>query len=417
VLVLSPVLPKIAEALGASVGAIGQLRTVSGGVACITALALGRRPAVQLRNLIGAGVALLALGSLSSAVAPTLTALGLAQVPIGVGLAAVLVGAVAAAGEWPSAERRTGVVAWTLVGQAAAWVVGMPVVGIVAATAGWRAALMALPVSASVLALVALRGAPTGWAPNRARDRRWLLRPAVARWALGEVLAFSAWSGTLVYAGAMFATSYGAGPAAVGLVLGAGAAAYLPGNLAARRWVDRSAATAAGVLALLASVGVLVLFAARPSLGISAALFAAMAGVGGARTLAGSVRGLELGGSQPVVSTGVRAAAQQLGYLVGAGLGGAVLDAAGPAGLGVALSLLFGSAGAVSLLRARNGRSGDRPAGPSFAGSLEVVPVPRRLPRTWPPPPPGATATRRGQGVERHPLPVASGTEPTPPPT
>ncbi len=366
VLALSPLLPKIAETLGASVGGVGQLRTISGGVACLTALALGRWSTVRLRSLVAGGVALLALGSLACALAPTLTVLGLAQVPVGVGLAAVLVGALAAAGEWPSAERRTRVLAWTLVGQPVAWVVGMPIVGTIAGTAGWRPALMVLPVSASVPTLLALRRAPGGRAPARSRERRWLLRPPVARWALGEVLAFSAWSGTLVYAGTLFADSYGAGPAQVGLVLGAGAAAYLPGNFAARPWVERSARIATGVLALLAGVVVLALFAERPSLGVSAALFAGMAAIGGARTLAGSARGLELGGSRPVVSTGLRAAAQQLGYLVGAGLGGAVLDARGPSALGVVLSVMFGAAGAISLLRARNGgRSSGRATPPS----------------------------------------------------
>ncbi len=249
VLALSPLLPKIAETLGASVGGVGQLRTISGGVACLTALALGRWPTVRLRSLVAGGVALLALGSLACALAPTLTVLGLAQVPVGVELAAVLVGALTAAGEWPSAERRTRVLAWTLVGQPVAWVVGMPIVGTIAGTAGWRPALMVLPVSASVPALLAMRRAPGGRAPARSRERRWLLRPPVARWALGEVLAFSAWSGTLVYAGTLFADSYGAGPAQVGLVLGAGAAAYLPGNFAARPWVERSARIATGVLA------------------------------------------------------------------------------------------------------------------------------------------------------------------------
>lgn len=418
VLALSPLLPKIAEALGGSVGDVGQLRTISGGVACFTALALGRWPTVRLRNLIAGGVALLALGSLAGALAPTLTALRLAQVPIGVGLAAVLVGAVAAAGEWPSVERRTRVLAWTLVGQPVAWVVGMPVVGTIAAAAGWRPALVALPVSASVPALMALRRAPAGRGAARSGDRRWLLHPPVARWALGEVLAFSAWSATLVYAGALFAASYGAGPAQVGLVLGVGAAAYLPGNFAARPWVERSARTAAGALALLAGVVVLALFAARPSLGISAALFAAMAAIGGARTLAGSARGLELGGSRPVVSTGVRAAALQLGYLVGAGLGGAVLDARGPSALGVALSAMFGAAGAISLLRARNeGPSSDRAARPSPPGSPDVFPVPLTPSPNVASPFERATASRGGQGVGRHRRPVTCGTEPAPRPS
>jgi predicted MFS family arabinose efflux permease len=357
VLVLSPLVPKIAEAFGASVGDVGQLRAISGGVACVTALALGRHGRdVELRSLISAGVALLAVGAVVGAVAPTLTILALAQIPIGGGIAAVLVGAVAATAGWSSPTQRTGVLAWTLVGQAAAWVVGMPIVGAIASTAGWRPALVTLPLSSSLVAFAALRRAPAGRAPASSEGRGWLRRPSVARWALGEVLAFSAWSGTLVYAGALLTATYDIGPATVGLLLGAGAVAYIPGNFVARRWVERSAATAAGATAMTAGIVVLALFAVTPSLPASAALFAAMAALGGARTLAGSARGLELARSLPVASTGARAAAQQLGYLIGAGAGGVVLDVSGPVAVGVMFSALFAAAGAMALLGARGHR-------------------------------------------------------------
>jgi DHA1 family inner membrane transport protein len=300
--------------------------------------------------MIAAGVALLGVGALAGAAAASLPALALAQVPIGLGLAAVLVGAVAATVEWSPRERRTRVLSWTLVGQAVAWVAGMPVVGALAATAGWRPALSALPVASSAAALLALRSAPRGRAPVTPTGSSWVRRPAFVRWALGELLAFSAWTGTLVYAGALFATSYGLGPAPVGLALGAGAAAYLPGSFGARRWVDRSAANANGVLALAGAAVVLALFAVRPSWPVSAALFAVAAGVGGARTLAGSARGLELAVADPVSSTGVRAAAQQLGYLVGAALGSLGLEAGGLPALGLVLAALFTAAAATTLV-------------------------------------------------------------------
>jgi predicted MFS family arabinose efflux permease len=83
---------------------------------------------------------------------------------------------------------------------------------------------------------------------------------------------------------------------------------------------------------------------------VSAALFAVAAGVGGARTLAGSARGLELAAADPVSSTGVRAAAQQLGYLVGAALGSLGLEAGGLPALGLVLAALFTAAAATTLV-------------------------------------------------------------------
>jgi predicted MFS family arabinose efflux permease len=349
VLVLSPLLPQVAAAFGRSVGDVGRLRSVSAAAALVTALAVGRRGAgAPLRRLISGGVALLVLGTLAAASAPSLFLMAIAQVPVGVGLGAVLTGAVAAADRWAAPDERTRVVAWTLVGQAAAWVAGMPLVGAVAARAGWRPALAAVPVVAGLAALVALRGAPAGRGSPASGGVAWTLHREAGRWALGEAIAFSAWSGTLVYAGALFASSYGLGPAAVGLVLGAGAAAYFPGSFAVRGWADRSAAAATASLAFAAAAVVSTLFAVRAGLAFSAAAFAVTAAVGGARTLAATVRGLELAGPRPLTSTGIRTAAQQLGYLLGAVVGGAALDRVGPAGAGFVFAALFVAAGIVT---------------------------------------------------------------------
>ena len=71
------------------------------------------------------------VGSLASAVAPNLVAFACAQAAIG-GAAAILLSAgVAAAGEWAPAGERARVLSWTLLGQPAAWVVGMPLIGVI----------------------------------------------------------------------------------------------------------------------------------------------------------------------------------------------------------------------------------------------------------------------------------------------
>jgi predicted MFS family arabinose efflux permease len=64
-------------------------------------------------------------------------------------------------------------------------------------------------------------------------------------------------------------------------------------------------------------------------------------GFAGARTIAGSAFGLDAAPEQRVGVMGIRAAAVQLGYLLGAGLGGMALAAGGYGALGSLLALLF----------------------------------------------------------------------------
>jgi predicted MFS family arabinose efflux permease len=81
--------------------------------------------------------------------------------------------------------------------------------------------------------------------------------------------------------------------------------------------------------------------AVRPTLPVSAALFAALVALAGARTLAGSALGLQLAGEQPMAVTSVRTAAAQFGNLAGVGLGGLALQLGGYAAFGVTTGALF----------------------------------------------------------------------------
>lgn len=342
-LVLGPILPAVADEFETSSAAAGQLRTFSGIAGGVTALALAavaRR--VRLVDLLSAGLWLLLLASVASALAPSFAILAIAQLAIGVGIAILLSGAVAAAAEWTPPETRSRVLAWALVGQPAAWVVGMPAIGIVAGL-GWRYAWLSVPAVASATALFALRlqrgvAAPTGPPP--------VARPAgydraVAGWALGELLAYAGWSGLLVYSGALLLESYETSPATCGLLLGIGAAAYFPGAFLARRWVDRHSRRMLIVLGLALSVSVACFGTIRPGLGYSAVVFAMAVFVAGARTLAGSTHGLTLASGGRVTVTSIRAAATQFGNLLGVGLGGAALAAGGYDALGLVLASLL----------------------------------------------------------------------------
>jgi len=352
VLVLTPVLPTLAADLDVSTATAGQLRTISGLTAGVTALLVGLLASkIGLRELLGVGLALLGLASVASAVAPSFAVIAVAQLGIGVGVGLSYTAALAAVADWTTVADRSRVLAVALLGPPAAWIVGMPLSGLVGEVS-WRITWIAVPFAFSLVALAALTrrdSAPP--ASTRAGVRAVLAHPGVVRWSVGELLAYSAWAGALVFMGALFVESYGLSSGTTGFVLATGALVYIPGNLIFRRWVDDHGRVLLILLALGAAVTVAVLGAVRPSTWFSLGAFSLLSFLAGGRTLAGSARGLDLAPELRLGVTGVRTAALQFGYFLGAAAGGLALAAGGYRALGLALSALFAGATIPHLLR------------------------------------------------------------------
>jgi predicted MFS family arabinose efflux permease len=352
VIALSPVLSRVAADLGVSTATAGQLRTLSGLAAGIAALAVPRAARrLSLRTLMLAGTSLIGAGSLMSAAASGLAVLAAAQILLGVGIAAVVAPGTAAAAAWVPAERRTDVLSWALIGQPAAWIVGMPLVGALGEV-DWRLGWIALPFAVSLLAAGLLWRRPGG--PPEPAPEAGLISalafPAVGRWAVSELLANCGWAGTLVYAGALFTESYGSSGGLTGVVLAVGAIAYVCGNRVARRAAAGSEARPQLiVLALALAVAIPLFGAVRTGVAASTLLFSLAAFVAGGRTLIGNAFGLEVAPDRRVAIMGVRAAATQFGYFVGSGAAGAALGLGGYTGMGLGLGAFF-AASAVALV-------------------------------------------------------------------
>jgi MFS transporter, DHA1 family, inner membrane transport protein len=347
-LTVAPILPELARDFGVSTATGGQLRTVSGlagVVAAVVAIVVRRRAGV--RRVLTVGLAALALGAVASAAAPSFAALAAAQVPLGAGLALTLGAGLAAAAEWTSPEDRPRVLAWTLLGQPGAWVAGMPVIGLVA-DVDWRLAWV-VPLTAAIAAVAGVRRRrsadpnPTRGETTAASRSIWR-RPDVAGWALGELFAFTAWSGVLVYIGALLIESYELSAGTTGLALGAAAAAYFPAALLAKRFIVTHARPLLIGLGLTGAIGTALLGTVMPGPAFSIVLFAAVVAAMGARTLAASAFGLQSAGDDRVAIGALRAAVTQLGYLAGAALGGAALAAGGHAALTTVMALAGGLA-------------------------------------------------------------------------
>jgi predicted MFS family arabinose efflux permease len=340
VIAMAPSLSRAAADLDVSISAAGQLRTITGLAAGVTALALGliaRR--VSLRRQLLAGTVLLAVGATASAAAGSYAVLALAQVPVGAGIAVLTTAAVVAAVEWAAPDSRTAALSWTLNGQPAAWIVGMPILGSV----GWRLGWLVLPLVASVAAALFLlrRTARPETAMPVAPVRVALRDPMVTRWLASELLANAGWAGTLVYSGATFTETYGISAAATGVLLAIGATGYVAGNLSARRLAGDPSSDKLALLALALVVTVGCFGIARTSVAVSAVLFAAAAFAAGARTLVASAYGLSVAPAFRASLTSLRAATMQFGYFLGSIAGGVSLALGGYGAVGVTMSGFF----------------------------------------------------------------------------
>jgi predicted MFS family arabinose efflux permease len=343
VLVLAPILVEVAQDLHVSTAAAGQLRIFAAPVAALVALLLARfGGAVPLRSILLASTFLVAVGSIASAAAPTFLALALGQLPLWVGVAGLVAGGVGAAGVWSAPETRGRVVARALAGAPAAWVAGMPLIGLVAGSS-WRFAFLAVPLPAAIVTgVLAFANRPAEARRDSASLPALLREPGAMSWAFGELLAMSAWAGTLVFSGVLFIETYGTSPKVTGLLLAAVAVAYLGGNALGshirgdcylRRALVRANAVAA---AAIAATWIL-----TPNVFVTLSLFAAAGVVVAARTVIGTTYGFRLAGERKLEVGAARAAITHLGYLGGSLLGGVTFALGGRAAAGIAFGLLF----------------------------------------------------------------------------
>jgi MFS transporter, DHA1 family, inner membrane transport protein len=349
---MTPVLADAASDLDVSTATAGQLRTITGLVAGGTALAMGvvsRR--LSLTRQLVAGAALLAAGSAASALAGSYAVLALAQAPVGAAIAVLTTAGVVAAAEWTTSATRTAVLSWTLNGQPAAWIVGMPLLGVLGERS-WRLGWLALPLAAALLAgLLVSRRPPAAPTAPPVSARETLRDPSLRRWVVSELFANAGWAGTLVYSGALFAETYDIAPHLTGLLLAAGAAAYVAGNLLSRRIAHEPSARTLALLAAALVVSVGCFGVARTGVVTSTILFAVAAFFAGSRTLVASAFGVAVAPGLRASLTSLRAATMQFGYFLGSVAGGLALAARGYGAVGLAMSALFMLAAATLLVR------------------------------------------------------------------
>jgi predicted MFS family arabinose efflux permease len=381
-IVLSPTIVAIGRDLGASVSAVGQARSVTAGVAIVTSVTITLRiHALGVQRLLGLGAALAISGCAAVAASPTLAVFLAAHALVGVGFACLLSAGFAGVAAF-SRERRGWAIGYVAGANALAWIVVNPVVGLVTDWLSWRVA-HAVPGVIALAALLASRAAaPAPGGPAAPRVRALVGVVSARRWIGAELIAYGAWTALLTFIGAFLIGRLGVREAAAGWLLASGAAAYFVASTRCGGLADRiSRRRLVAGSALLMAVLLPVQLSVTRSVPLAVGVFCLIGFAAGIRTPASSGLGLEQLPDHPGAMMGARTAATQLGYLLGAVVGGAVIAAAGYRTMGFVLAVGM-AVSAVLVLRVDDPleRRGGSP--PARSGSRRAMrpPTSRRRP-------------------------------------
>jgi predicted MFS family arabinose efflux permease len=356
IVVLAPLVVEISRTFDTSVSAVGAARSVLAGSAVAVSLGIG--PAIDrvgVRPLLLWGAALAIGGAGLTAAAPTLVLFYAAHAISGAAVACMLsAGFAGVAAFFPSRDAEWAM-GYVVGAQSIAWIAGNPVTGLLAEAGSWRLAYL-VPAAIAALALAGAVAAPAPTAPSNLgggvsdvfRD------PSARRWTIAELVAYSAWTAELTYAGVFYIQSYDVSPATVGVLLAVTSIVFLVTSLNTERLTARYPRPPTIALAAL-GMGLLIvpLMSVTPALGFTLGVFCMTAFLASIRSTGSSSLGLAQLPDRPGAMMGARTAGAQLGYMIGAAAGGVVLALADFAALGLVLFAGM-AASALLVLRVRD---------------------------------------------------------------
>jgi MFS transporter, YNFM family, putative membrane transport protein len=356
IVVLAPIMVEIGRDLDASLSEVGLARSVLAATAVAVSLAIG--PLIDragVRPLLLAGALFALAGAGLTAASPSLLPFYAAHLVTGIGVACLLSAGFAGVPAYFGAEHAAWAVGWVVGAQSVAWIVGNPVIGLLAEGGSWRLAYL-VPAVIAGLALSAATLAPRGRRSGEAGGARDGLAavfrdPSARRWSAAELVAYSAWTAELTYAGAFYIESYGVDESEVGFLLSVGSIVFLVVSTNTARLTERVPRKALIVVSALLMGAILVpVLNLTPSVWFTLGLFCAMAMFAALRSTAASALGLAQLPRRPGAMMGARTASSQLGYMIGAAAGGGVLALADFGALGF---VLFAGMAISALLIAR----------------------------------------------------------------
>lgn len=145
----------IAATFNVTPGFASQVVTLSKIAAIAAGLVIGTLSVrFRYKSLLVAGILAIIVGMLGSMLAPNLIALQIFYPLDGVGTVIITAMAATLIGTLLPTDRRPRALAWLLAAASLCWVIGTPLIGMIAGMAGWRATLAAIMIPISLVSLL-----------------------------------------------------------------------------------------------------------------------------------------------------------------------------------------------------------------------------------------------------------------------
>jgi predicted MFS family arabinose efflux permease len=355
--VFAPAVVAIAGEFDASVGLIGQARTITAATAVVASVVIATRmDRIGLPRMLKAGAGLAILACLGIAVSPTLWVFLLSHVVMGLGFAFLVSAGFAGIATFDR-ETRSWAAGYVTASIAGSWIAVSPAAGLLTDSISWRAAYLA-PAVIALCGLLSIRRDPlstedevvSGQGRRTGSLREVAALPSARRWIIAELIYYTAWATFLTFSGAFFIEALGTSESAVGWILALGPAAFVLSATQSPALAKRFPRPRVVTVAEL-SIGLLllVLLVITRSLVVAAGMQILIGAIAGLRTPLSSTLGLAQIPDLPGAMMSVRTAVNQLGYLFAGLIGGVVIAAWGYAALGLVLAVILGTSGLLFL--------------------------------------------------------------------
>ena len=348
--ILSLLLIDIAETFKAEIGVMAQIRTTAGLLSLVAALILGvLSMRINHRTLLLTGLGFFVASGIGCSLAQNYTTILATYSLSGIGLAMVGPMALALVGEHVPLDRRADAVGVITAGGASAFLVGGPVINYVTRFGGWRSAflLYMLPVALIGLALTWLV-IPSNPSTSKEGDtgsyldgiRQVVTNRSALACLLAILLSKATWQGVLSYGISFYREWFKIPKGWASLILSGLALGFIFSALLAGRLVKRFGRKRTTYISFL-GVGLLsIVYMNAPAYWLSLAIFMVMGVISGARRSASISLALEQVPAYRGSMMALNTASNNLGSILGVGIGGAVLLRSGYPLIGVVLGIL-----------------------------------------------------------------------------
>jgi len=358
-LLISLLLIEIGATFGQSVGATGQISTVSSVAAFVAALLMGfLSMRFKPKPLLLVGMSLFALSVVGCAFSPQFSLMVAFYAIGGFGASMVIPMTVTMVGElYPLSERATAI-GYLLAGGALSFVIGAPSIILIAGYGGWRTAFLGfvLPfiLLGSVLSYLGLPSYPSEEATAKGEGgfiegfRDVLMNSSAVSCLIGSALNAACWQAVVFYSASFMRQRFQVSAGFASMYIIGGALSYTVGSLVSGRFVNRFGRKRVTVITSILTGAFTLLY--YNVLDIWASIFLAYVAslFTGVRSSSSSSLTMEQVPTFRGTMMSISSAIDNMGVALGAGLGGLMLlwydyNMLGVTlgGAGIAASLLF----------------------------------------------------------------------------